>query len=277
MIMESLEEGRMIKPYYGLSFNPFDKTIKVNQHFATKDFSEMTQRLDYLKEIKGFGVFTSPPGQGKTYALRCFSSSLNPSLYKFVYISLTTVSTIEFYRQLADALNLEVCTGKAALYKSIRERLSYLAREKKITVIIAIDECQYLGTDILKDLKLLFNFELDSKDYAAVILAGQPVLNDILAKHIHEALRQRIVIHYQFEGMSAREAKDYVYSRLELAGAGRTLISESALNALYSCCNGSTRQLNSLMTKALMLGAQKEKPEIDTELIMAASNEVALV
>ena len=47
------------------------------------DPTEMINRLDYLKDIRGIGVFTARPGMGKSYALRCFASSLNPNLYFF--------------------------------------------------------------------------------------------------------------------------------------------------------------------------------------------------
>ena len=41
----------MFNSFYGLSFNPFDKQqLKETDHFISKDFTEMTSRLDYLKE-----------------------------------------------------------------------------------------------------------------------------------------------------------------------------------------------------------------------------------
>ena len=73
----------MYTDYYGLSFNPFDKQmVKEKDAFESEDFREMTARLEYLKEIRGIGVFTASPGMGKTFALRCFSKKLNPNLYQ---------------------------------------------------------------------------------------------------------------------------------------------------------------------------------------------------
>ena len=57
----------MYTDYYGLSFNPFDKQmVKEKDAFESEDFREMTARLEYLKEIRGIGVFTASPGMGKT-------------------------------------------------------------------------------------------------------------------------------------------------------------------------------------------------------------------
>ena len=95
----------MYTDYYGLSFNPFDKQmVKEKDAFESEDFREMTARLEYLKEIRGIGVFTASPGMGKTFALRCFSKKLNPNLYQCAYLCLSTVSVQEFYRQLCEAL-----------------------------------------------------------------------------------------------------------------------------------------------------------------------------
>ena len=51
----------------------------------------MTNRLNYLKDIRGIGVFTARPGMGKSYALRCFAAGLNPSLFHMEYLCLSTI------------------------------------------------------------------------------------------------------------------------------------------------------------------------------------------
>ena len=77
----------MYNSFYGLSFNPFDKQqLKEKDHFVSNDFREMTNRLNYLKDIRGIGVFTARPGMGKSYALRCFAAGLNPSLFHMEYL-----------------------------------------------------------------------------------------------------------------------------------------------------------------------------------------------
>lgn len=97
----------MFTDYYGLSFNPFDKQcIKERDAFRSKDHGQMLSRLDYLIKVRGIGVFSARPGMGKTYALRCFMNGLNPNQYQTAYISLSTVSVSEFYRQFCDLLGL---------------------------------------------------------------------------------------------------------------------------------------------------------------------------
>ena len=90
----------MFKPFYGLTFNPFDKSLPENHAFESRDFKQMLSRLDYLKNTRGIGLFTAPPGMGKTFALRCFAK---PELicFKSPIVFLRSVflnSTISFLR-----------------------------------------------------------------------------------------------------------------------------------------------------------------------------------
>ena len=107
-------------------------------------------------------------------------------------------------------------------------------------------------------------------------MLGEPRLNHTLNKPIHEALRQRIVIHYNFEGPSDSEVVDYIRHKFSVAGAASSILGEGTLPAIISHCHGSPRLVDNLMTEALTLGAQLEKPALDTEVFMAAINNLAL-
>lgn len=183
----------MFKSFYGMTFNPFDKSLPESYAFKSKDHEQMLSRLEYLKNARGIGLFTAPPGSGKTFTLRCFSKSLNPNLYQLSYICLSTVSVTEFYQQFC-----------------------------------------------------------------------------------HEALKQRIVVHYNCEGLSVEEAKNYIYLRIELTGAARSIIDESAVHAVANFCQGTPRIINSVMTNALILGSQLKKNSIDSEVILSACNSLSL-
>lgn len=267
----------MFKTYWGMEFNPFSKDIDEKNAFQSLDFKQASARLEHLKTTKGIGLFTGLSGTGKTFTLRCFASSLNPNLYKVAYIPLSTVTVMEFYRSLAFSLDLEPASKKVDLFKSIQERIISLAKDKRIVPIIIIDEAQYLKTDVLNDIKLLLNFNMDSKNHMIFILNGQPVLNSILSKQVHEALKQRIVINYNFTGISKDELQEYIKSRLELCGVHEPVFNDNAIEAIFSCCSGSTRKLNSIIEKCLFIGAQTNTRNIDTEIVMTAQNELELI
>jgi type II secretory pathway predicted ATPase ExeA len=174
-------------------------------------------------------------------------------------------------------MDLEPQTKKIDLFRSIQERITLLTKDKRITPLIIVDEAQYLKTEVLNDIKLLMNFDMDSKNYAIFILNGQPVLNSTLSKQVHEALKQRIVINYNFEGISKQEIENYIKSRLSLCGVHENIFNDNSIEAIYSCSNGSTRKLNSLVEKCLLIGAQSNERVIDTNMVMLAQNEAELI
>ena len=192
------------------------------------------------------------------------------------YICLSTVSVGEFYKLLCEELGLEPKGGKTIMFKAIQNRISYLYKEKKQPLILAVDEAQYLGTPILKDLKMLMNFSYDSVNCFTLILSGEPYLNNTLEKPVHEALRQRITVHYAFQGLQPDEISAYIRHKLRLAGGADTLIGEDALSALNGYCHGNPRIIDNVMSDALILGAQLGRASIDSEVILAAVNEQML-
>ena len=267
----------MNNAFYGLSCNPFDKhSLKVKDRFESNDFRQMTDRLNFLKDVNGIGVFTAPPGMGKSFALRCFCRSLNASLHMMRYVCLSTVSVAEFYKQLCEELGLDAKGGKTVMFKAIQERVFHLFKEKRCPLILAIDEAQYLNAGILKDLKMLMNYQFDSLNCFALILSGEPVLNFTLEKPVNEALKQRVTVHYNFSGLSPDEVSGYLAHKIALAGGSKTILGQDALAAIASFCHGNPRAIDNLMSDALMLGAQLGQQTIDGETIMAAANAQAL-
>ncbi|MGM0379908.1 MAG: AAA family ATPase [Bacillota bacterium] len=120
-----------------------------------------------------------------------------------------------------------VCSG---LNLPFGAGLISLSKDQSKRWVIIIDESQYLRTGILNDLKLLLNFEIDSKNYASLILAGQPLLNNILSKKVHEALKQKIVMNYTFQGISKKEGKKYILDNIKENGVYHKIITPALIS-----------------------------------------------
>jgi len=268
----------MFESFYGLSKNPFDKQqLLESEAFISNDHSNMISRLGYLLNQKGIGVFTAKPGQGKTYALRCFANSIDPNLFDMKYISLSTISTIEFYRQFCSVLNIESSFKKSDMFNDIQDRLYSLLKDKRRPLVLAIDEAHELNNSILKDLKMILNHNYDSLNCFTLILIGEPHLNYTLDKPIHEALKQRIIVHYDFEGLSNDEVFSYLSHKLFLVNGSSDILGEGTLAAISSYCHGTPRLIDNLMIASLTLGAQLNKTVLDTEIIMGAINSLTLI
>ena len=106
---------------YGLEINPFIKKWK--KMFLSRkqmNIKKVKFRLNYLLQTKGFGVLTGGAGRGKTTSVRQWANELNPAAYKVVYISLSTVTVIEFYRQMALNLGIEPYYKKVDNFRAIQ-------------------------------------------------------------------------------------------------------------------------------------------------------------
>ena len=238
--------------------------------------SEAKVRLEYLSDTKGFGVLTGEPGRGKSTVARIWASSLNPSLFKVSYNSLSTLTVMDFYRQIASGLGAEPSFRKNDLFNDIQREVKRCALEKRITPVIVIDEADMLSHKVLSDLQIMFNFEMDSRDLAIILLVGQLRLNTTLNQSTHESLRQRIVMNYHMGGISKEEGRAYITKKLEGAGCRQTVFDENAMEAILNFANGTARMINKICNRSLMIGTSQGKSIIDADAVRKAIEDTQL-
>lgn len=260
---------------FGLEYNPFLKNSK-EILVETAQYREALFRLFYLGKTKGFGLLTGGPGRGKTTAVRSWAASLNPSLYKVVYSCLSTLTVTDFYRSLTEALGGQPSFRKPDNFRSIQEEIKRLSLEKKKTPVIIIDEANYVSNAILNDLKLLFNFEMDSRDRAVVLLCGLGQLNNTLRLSVHEPLRQRLVMNFHMEGMTKEEGREYIRTKLSGAGCGHAVFEDAATEAILNASDGTPRMVNRLCSQSLLCADAKKLDIVNADCAMQAINDCEL-
>ena len=172
---------------------------------------------------------------------------------------------MEFYRNLSQGLGGQPGYRKTDNFNIIQNEISRYALEKKITPVIIIDEADHMGHKILADLKILFNFDMDSKDRAVILLVGLPQLNNTLNLSVHEPLRQRFVMNYHMEGMTKEEGKTYIKKKLEAAGCRYPVFDENATEAILNASNGTPRLVNKICNTALLIANSKGRTDVDLE------------
>ena len=257
---------------YGLEFNPFLKNSK-EILYTGSEYKEALFRLEYLASTKGFGLLTGAPGRGKTTLVRNWSGKLNPSLYKVIYTSLSTVTVNDFYRNLAFSLGAQAAYRKTENFHAIQNEITRLALDKKKTPVIIIDEANYVSNSVLNDLKILFNFEMDSRDRAVILLVGLPQLNNTLRLTIHEPLRQRIIMNYNLDGLSKEEGREYITKKLEGAGCRQSVFDEEAVEAILNAADGTARMISKLCNASLVIGHSRSSERITPDIVMQAIND----
>ena len=264
----------MFKQFFGLTFNPFDKEIEVDKLYQSQDLKELDQRLKYMLDNRGMGLIVGEPGMGKSTCLRKFVEDTNKSLYKPCYLPLTTLTVKDFYQAICIMLGCTKRYRKVDLFYEIQAAINALYYDQRITPLFIVDEIHMASSQILDDLRILFNFKMDSANPFVLILAGQPQIRNKLMLTTSYPLKQRIVMRYTMQGLKKEECVEYLSSRMKLAGCSREVFTPNAVEAIYNISNGAPRVINNVTTAALMYSATKRTDSVDEESVFQANIEI---
>ena len=260
--------------FHGLEKEPFSKNKSTESLFKSKSFIELSSRLDYMKQHKGIFLISGEPGLGKSTACRYFIDSLKNDFYNPCYINHSTVSTIEFYRQINKVLGGEWIHRKDQLFKSIQSLIMEDSINNKKCPVIILDECQYLKNQNIFELQLILNFKMDSYDPLIIILVGQPHFLDRLKRPVFKSFYHRIHLSYEFCPLSEQETKDFITHELKLCGCNSDIFNDGAFSSIYRIYGGNMRETAKLCLKALMISASNKLNSIDQNIIYQAQKEM---
>jgi len=266
----------MYKTFYSLAKEPFSKEMRPSDAFSSTIYKEALNGLQYLQKSKGIGLITGDPGVGKTFTLRTFKESLNPSLYHVVYFPLSTGGVMDFYRGLAYGLGEQPAFRKVDVFRQIQQGIERMDQERKLTPVFILDEMHMAKDAFLQDLAILFNFQMDSSNPFILILAGLPHLRTRLHLNHHRPLAQRIIMRYQFQSLPKAEVFTYIDHHLQMAGAKIPIFTQTAFEAIALRSQGWPRVINTLTTNCLLFGAQLKKERIDEEIVRLAAEDGGL-
>lgn len=264
----------MIKLYFGLKKYPYGKDIETKDIFISNSMEELFGRLEHIKKTRGLMLMTGESGVGKSLAIRRFIENLDGNSYSPVYIPLTTVSQIEFYRQLCFKLTGEEVFYKWKCFEKIQKGIIDLITNRKKVPVIIMDESQLLRAENLLEIQIILNFEIDSIDPVIFILVGQTYLRDIISRSVNVPLNQRFTLKYNLVPLEKEEVKRYIKHHMSIVGCNKEIFNESATEAIYNNTGGNPRAIGNIAIKALTIGAIEKKQIITEEEIYRASKEL---
>ncbi|MDR0324344.1 MAG: AAA family ATPase [Treponema sp.] len=243
----------------------------------SNDAKELLARLEYMKKTRGFFLLTAESGFGKTTLLRKFSASLNAGLFKVYYSALSSLTVMDFYRSLVLRMGEAPAHKKVSLFEQLQRLIADSYYDKKITPIFVLDEAQSLSNGVLEDLRMIFNFRMDSENPFIVIMAGNANVRRKLQSSANQALRQRIVGNYHMTGLLRDEIKDYIGSRLSIAGAvDKNIFTDAALESIFTSTNGALRMVNTLAAASLTCACSRNLNIVDEEIVYQADRDIEI-
>ena len=267
----------MYESYYGFSERPFQLSPDPRFFFATSHHQRALSYLQYgLDQAEGFIIITGPIGTGKTTIARNLLTNIADENIVAAQLVTTKLSPNELLELVAAEFKIKV-TGdsKADLLRSIEVFLINLNKQGKRALLL-VDEAQNLPAETIEELRMLSNFQLDSKPLIQSFLLGQEELKDIISAPDMEQFRQRIIASAHLKPLNVEEVKNYINHRLAQANCNKeALFSDDAFQLIFEKTLGVPRKINIFVDRLLLFGFLEELNEIDCKVINEVAKEMS--
>ena len=261
----------MYLTFYGLTEKPFNATPDPRFLYMSAAHREALAQLLYgAQERKGFIVLTGKVGTGKTTLLHALRQRLNGQ----TAISFVVNSSLPFDGILEYVLeDLGIAKGGESRAQRLMAFNSFLIERERTgqNAVLILDEAQNLSSATLEEIRLLSNFETPTTKLLQILLVGQPELKAKLHLPELQQLAQRIGLRCQIPPLSLQEAREYIRTRLRIAG-GRdlSLFSDPAVDRITRYSGGIPRLINIVCDHCLLFAYADQKRRIDQHTVTQA-------
>ena len=261
----------MYEKHYNLRGQPFQLSPDYRFFFDSRPHRKAFAYLTYgLSKGEGFVVITGEVGAGKTTLVEYLLSKLRKDQALVAKVVTTQLEAENLIRVVAAAFGIEQeGADKATVLMRIESFLIDCHRNKKRPLLI-IDEVQNLCHGSLEELRMLSNFQLDSRPLLQTYLVGQPQFRRKIASRDLEQLRQRVIAYYHLSPLDFDEARQYIEHRLQKVGwRNDPSFTGDAFEQIYRETGGVPRQINLLCDRLLLFAFLEDRHQIDGSVVSA--------
>ena len=263
------------RTFFELVREPFSSDIALDNILVTPALNGVEERIHYAVRLGAIALVTGEIGSGKSTALRYVTGMLHPSQYRTLYITASTGPILELYRQVLDALGMDMGgVSRAAMLRRIRQEIVDLVHGKKLTVILVIDEASLLRLEVFAELHTLTQFDKDSKPLLPIVLAGQSNLIDSLMYRSSLPLASRIVGRSHLEGVTREQMEHYLTHHLAIAGVTNNIFDQTAITGIHQGSGGLFRKANHLARGAIIVAAKHKSMTVTADHVRMAATEI---
>jgi general secretion pathway protein A len=257
--------------FFGLEQAPFNPTPDPRFLYSSPGHREALAQLLYgVQEHKGFILMTGEIGTGKTTLLRTLLNRLDGQ----------TASAFVFDMTLRFEGILEYMLEDFGVDKPGESHVQRLITLKKFLIeqrlagqnaVLILDEAQNLDLHALEQVRLLSNVETHAEKLLQILLVGQPELLDKLDRPELRQLKQRIGLRCRIAPLTPEQTRDYVRTRLRVAGARDLgLFSDEAIARIAEYSGGIPRLINTVCDHCLLIGYADQIRRIDRKIVEEA-------
>ena len=238
---------------FGFHATPFTREVRVKDRFRIEAGEQALDQLCQAVEERMSAALIAPPGTGKTTLLRALAERLPETRCRVHCVKVTDLSKRDLCREVAAAIGAECAGSYPALVRRLQERFAGTLDAEGIRPVLLVDEGHDTRPEVLGILRILTNYEMDSRLVVSIVLAGQPPLGKMLGQDRLADVAQRLAHYATLKPLSRPQTKQYVEHRCRIAGASSCPFDPQAVEALYEVGRGNLRATGHLALKALQL------------------------
>jgi general secretion pathway protein A len=267
--------------FWSLKESAFEENASPKFFYESTEHREALDRLRYVidSDNMNIGLLTGEIGAGKTMSRNVlkeellrgkehnFVVSLDTSDFRFIDIMK------EIVVQLTGLTYNDIPANKYAVHSHLKQFLKLEVIPQNKRVFIFFDEAQKIKPADLDALKDLTNISFDYKAPITLIFIGQPDLLRTIKKL--PQIDQRISMRYHLNHMTKYDTMLYVKHRLEKAGCMENIISQDAIDVIYSYTDGVPREINRACRIALDYGFSEDIDVITRDEILPVFKDIA--
>jgi type II secretory pathway predicted ATPase ExeA len=202
--------------------------------------------------------------------LRRLASRLPEARYRVHRVKVTGLSKRDLCREIASACSTAPAGNYPMLVRRLEERFQSTLDTDGLRPVLFLDEAHELRPDVLGMLRLLTNFEMDSRLVLSLVLCGQTPLGKLLSRDDQEAIARRLAFYATLRPLSAEETRSYVEHRCTIAGASSCPFDNTALDALFEMSRGNLRAIDALALESLERAASAKLSAVSANHVAAA-------
>jgi len=257
----------MYEAFYSLKERPFAVLPDPGFLYLSKKHQAALTLLEYgLINQVGFSVISGETGAGKTTVLH----SLLERIGDDVSVGMISNARQSFGGLLDWVLSAFDLHKPGLTHIEMRQVfLDYLNEQQanNHTVLLMVDEAQNMAAEELEELRMLSNVNSEKGQLMQIVLAGQPVLREILAQPELKQFAERIAVDYQIDPLGLKETFAYIQHRLVTAGATKDVFTPAACQRIHRYSGGTPGLINLFCETALVHGFADQQKLIDVNLI----------
>jgi general secretion pathway protein A len=248
---------------FGFHGVPFTCEIRSQERYVNDIYETPIEHLYRALDKRMCAALIAPAGTGKTAVLRALIERLPEARYRVHYVKVTDLSKRDMCREIAAAAGIEPAGTYPALVKRLQDHFSACLTIDGLRPVLLVDEAHDIRPDVLGIMRILTNFDMDSRLVVSIVLAGQPPLGKLLKHPRLDAVTQRLALCETLRTLSRSETVQYVQHRCRTAGASACPFDDGAMQALYEIGRGNLRATDHLALRALETAHERDRDTVD--------------